>query len=113
VGRRLAFPGGVRLADHAFSRFERLVGGDPRDTQPIATVGLLEDLPLLLVHGDADELIPSKAAARLAAAAPEGSRHLLVPGAGHGTPHATDPERWEAAASDLLRSAFGAARNAA
>jgi pimeloyl-ACP methyl ester carboxylesterase len=113
VGRRLGLPGGVRLANHALSRFERIVGGDPRSTQPIATVGLLEDLPLLLVHGDADELIPPKAAARLAAAAPAGTRHLIVPGAGHGMPHAADPERWEAAADDLLRSAFGAARNAA
>lgn len=110
VGRRMGVPGGVRLAGHAFSRFPRMVGGDPRATQPIAAVGLLEDVPLLLVHGGADRLIPPAAAARLAAAAPEGSRHLVVEGAGHAEPHATDPDAWEAAAGDLLRTAFLGAR---
>jgi pimeloyl-ACP methyl ester carboxylesterase len=110
VGRRMGLPGGVRLAGHAFARFPRLVGGDPRATQPIATVGLVEDVPLLLVHGGADRLIPGKAAARLAAAAPAGTRHLVVDGAGHGESHHTDPEAWEAAAGELLRTAFHDAR---
>ncbi len=110
VGRRMGLAGGVRLAGHAFSRFERIVGGDPRATQPIATVGLLEDVPLLLVHGGADALIPPKAQARLVAAAPEGTRHLVVDGAGHGEPHGKDPDAWEAAVGELLRTAFRAAR---
>lgn len=113
VGRRMGVPGGVRLADKAFSRFRRFVGGDPRSIQPIATVGLLEDVPLLLVHGGADPLIPAKAATRLAAASPPASRHLVVDGAGHSGSHATDPAAWEAAATELLRSAFGAARETA
>jgi uncharacterized protein len=111
VGRRMALPGGVRLAGHAFSRFERTVGGDPRAIQPIATVPLIEDVPLLLVHGAADALIPPKAQARLAAAAPEGSRHLVVDGAGHSEPHAKDPDGWEAAAREVLRASFLAARD--
>jgi uncharacterized protein len=110
VGRRLGVPGGVRLASQAFSRFPRLVGGDPRATQPIAMVGLLEDLPLLLVHGGADRLIPPAAAARLAAAAPEGTHRLVVEGAGHGEAHAKDPAAWEAAVAGLLRPAFQAGR---
>jgi pimeloyl-ACP methyl ester carboxylesterase len=111
VGRRMGLPGGVRLAGHAFSRFERTVGGDPRATQPIATIGLLEDIPLLLVHGGADPLIPPKAQARLAAAAPASARHLVIEGAGHSEPHAKDPDAWEAAAAELLRAAFAAARD--
>ena len=110
VGRRLGVPGGVRLAGHAFSRFERIAGGDPRATQPIAMVGLLEALPLLLVHGGADPLIPASAQARLVAAAPAGARHLVVDGAGHREAYRTDPDAWEAAAGDLLRTAFRAAR---
>jgi pimeloyl-ACP methyl ester carboxylesterase len=110
VGRRMGLPGGVRLAGHAFSRFGGMVGGDPRATEPIATVGLLEDLPLLLVHGAADELIPVRAQARLAAAAPAGARHLVIDGARHGQPHHADPDAWEAAAGDLLRTAFRDAR---
>jgi pimeloyl-ACP methyl ester carboxylesterase len=110
VGRRLGLPGGVRLAGHAFSRFARLAGGDPRTIQPIAMIGLLEDVPLLLVHGGADALIPAMAQARLAAAAPEGTEHLVVDGAAHGEPHQKDPEAWESAAGDLLRTTFLAAR---
>jgi pimeloyl-ACP methyl ester carboxylesterase len=111
VGRRLGLRGGVRLAGHAFSRFPRIVGGDPRSTQPIATIPMLEDVPVLLVHGGADRLIPQKAASRLAAAAPDGTRHLVVAGAGHGEPHAKDPEAWEAAAADVLRTAFAGDRD--
>lgn len=110
VGRRMGVPGGVRLAGHAFSRFGRLAGGDPRSTEPIATVGLLEDVPLLLVHGGADPLIPPKAQARLVAAAPASTRHLVVEGAGHGEPHHRDPGAWDAAVADLLRGAFREAR---
>ena len=110
VGRRMGLPGGVWVAGRAFSRFARLVGGDPRATQPIASVGLLEDVPLLLVHGAADPLIPQRAAARLVAMAPEGTRHLVVAGAGHGEAHRVDAVAWEADAGDLLRSAFLGAR---
>ncbi len=110
VGRRMGVPGGVRLAGHAFSRFARMVGGDPRATQPLAAVGLLEDVPLLLVHGGADPLIPPRARARLAAAAPEGTRHLVIEGAAHGEAHRKDPDAWEAAVGELLRAAFEAAR---
>ncbi len=111
VGRRLGVPGGVRLAGHAFSRFPRIVGGDPRSTEPIAAVGLLEDVPLLLVHGGVDRLIPPKAAARLVAAAPPGTRHLVVVAADHGEAHAKDPGAWEAVAAEVLRGAFARARD--
>ena len=111
VGRRVGGPGAVRMAGHAFGRFTRIVGGDPRATQPIAVVGLLEDLPLLLIHGGADRLIPLKAARRLAAAAPAGATHLVIDGAAHGEAHATDPEAWEVAAGALLRTAFASTRD--
>ncbi|MFQ6394100.1 alpha/beta hydrolase [Nocardia sp. KC 131] len=39
--------------------------------------------PLLLMHGDQDELLPLRHAERLYAAAPEPKRLLVVPGAGH------------------------------
>ena len=92
IGRRLRVPFGKAIAERAFARLAQLAGGDPRATQPIAVVGLLEDVPLLLVHGTRDRTIPVKDARRLAAAAPPGARHLLVEGAGHGAGHATDPE---------------------
>ncbi|GJD48202.1 hypothetical protein OPKNFCMD_0918 [Methylobacterium crusticola] len=36
--------------------------------------------PILIVHGDADPVVPTKFGARLALAAPAGSRFLVVPG---------------------------------
>jgi pimeloyl-ACP methyl ester carboxylesterase len=111
VGRQLGLPGGRVLAGRAFARLGRTIGGDPRATEPIAVVGLLEDVPLLLVHGGSDRLIPLADARRLAAAAPAGTRHLVIDGAGHGAGHATDPAAWEAAVGDLLRTAFGSARD--
>jgi pimeloyl-ACP methyl ester carboxylesterase len=110
VGNRLGLPLGRRIAGRAFGRFDRLVGGDPRAIQPIAVIGLLEDMPLLLVHGEDDRTVPIADARRLAAAAPPGSRHLVIPGADHGAGHRTDPAGYEAAATGLLRAAFLAAR---
>ena len=110
VGSRLGLPFGRRIAERAFGRFERLVGGDPRTTQPIAMVGLLEDVPLLLVHGEEDGTVPIRDGRRLAAAAPPGTRHLVIAGADHGAGHATDPVAYEAAVEGLLRDAFTGAR---
>jgi uncharacterized protein len=111
VANRAGLRFGRRLAERAFARLARSVGGDPRDTQPIRAVALLEDVPLLLVHGEADTLVPVRDARRLAEAAPAGTAHLVVPGAGHGEAHATDPARYEAAVSAHLRSAFEGARS--
>ena len=58
VGSRMGLPLGRRIAGRAFGRFDRLVGDDPRTTEPIAVIGLLEDLPLLLVHGEDDPTVP-------------------------------------------------------
>ena len=110
VGNRLAMPLGRRIAGRAFGRFDRLVGGDPRTTEPLAVIGLLEDMPLLLVHGEDDRTVPIGEAMRLAAAAPSGARHLVIPGADHGAGHRTDPLAYEAAVTGLLRVAFLAAR---
>jgi len=111
VGNRLGLPFGRRIAGRAFGRFDRLVGGDPRTTEPIAVIGLLEDMPLLLVHGEDDRTVPIQEGMRLAAAAPPGVRHLVIPDADHGAGHRTDPVAYEAAATGLLREAFLAARS--
>ena len=47
-----------------------------------------------------------KDAQRLAAAAPAGSRHLVIEGADHGRGHAVDPARYEAEVTSLIRGAL-------
>ncbi|MEI7745363.1 MAG: alpha/beta hydrolase, partial [Chloroflexota bacterium] len=110
VASRMRLPFGRRIADRTFGRLARRLGADPRDTQPLAVIGLLEDVPLLLVHGEQDTTVPIGDARRLAAAAPQGTRHLVVPGAGHAGAHAADPDAYEAAVTELLRGAFGRGR---
>jgi pimeloyl-ACP methyl ester carboxylesterase len=111
VAGRLGLPFGRRIARHAFARMATHVGGDPQATEPVAVVGLLEDVPLLLVHGDRDSIVRPKDARRLLAAAPEATRHLVVAGAGHGQSHAADPAVFEPAVTAFLREAFLAARD--
>ena len=72
VASRLRLPFGRRIANHAFARMAVHVGGDPRATQPIDVVGLLEDVPLLLVHGGRDRTVPAEGRAPTVAAAPPG-----------------------------------------
>jgi pimeloyl-ACP methyl ester carboxylesterase len=87
-----------------------LAGGDPRLTQPVAVVGLLEDLPLLIVHGERDATVRPRDVRRLAAKAPGGTRAVTIAGADHGGGHAADSDAYEAAVTGLLRDAFRAAR---
>jgi len=111
VGRRMRMPFGRIVASRAFGRMARLVGGDPRSVEPRAMVGLLEDVPLLLVHGGADRTLPIRHARRLVASAPPGTRHLVIDGADHGGSHGAEPARYEATVTSLLREAFAMARS--
>jgi abhydrolase domain-containing protein 17 len=64
-------------------------------------------VPVLVVHGERDEVIPVSHGRRLFAAAPERKRHLWVEGAGHNdlVPVAGD-EYWEAIRS-FIRAVVG------
>lgn len=112
VAARLPGPRVLRplLARRAFAVMARRLGADPRDTEPLRVIGLLEDLPVLLVHGDADEVVSPAAGGRLAAAAGPGAESWIVPGAGHSLAHATAPAAYEARVGAFLRAAFAAAR---
>jgi fermentation-respiration switch protein FrsA (DUF1100 family) len=54
----------------------------PAKDDPVTALPLLR-VPLLLVHGTADEVIPFKHSEKLAAAAPAGTRFIRVDGARH------------------------------
>jgi pimeloyl-ACP methyl ester carboxylesterase len=113
VANRLPGPRPVRalLARRALSAMARRLGADPREAEPGRIIGLLEDLPVLLVSGGADRTVPPAAADRLVAAGGPGVQAWRVPGAGHGRAHATDPGGWEARVGGLLRREFEAARS--
>jgi len=113
VANRLPGPGLVRrwLARRAFTIAATRLGADPRATEPVRIVGLLEDLPLLLIHGDADATVPPAEARRLAAAAGSGAEHWMIPGAGHGLGRQVAAGAWDARVGSFLRRAFATARD--
>jgi pimeloyl-ACP methyl ester carboxylesterase len=112
VGSRIRGPWRRRIAQRLLDGIGRSLGGDPRQTEPIRIVGLLEGLPLLLISGEADETVPLVDARRLVAAAPAGTGHLIVPGAGHAQSHAVAPVDYEMRTTRHLRDAFLRARGA-
>lgn len=112
VGSRISVPGRRFVADRVLDGAARRLGGDPRETEPIRVIGLLEGTPILLIAGTGDETVSIAEANRLAAAAPAGTSRLIVEGAGHTMAHAIDPESYEAAVTSHLRSAFASAPDA-
>jgi pimeloyl-ACP methyl ester carboxylesterase len=111
VGSRMpgaGLPEGLRrrVAGRLFSSAARTLGADPRDTEPIRIIGLLEGVPLLLVAGDADLTVPIADARRLAAAAPATAEFWEVAGADHAGSHRADPAGYEARITGHLRPAF-------
>ncbi|MEO8570628.1 MAG: alpha/beta fold hydrolase [Chloroflexota bacterium] len=110
IASRIGVPGARFVAGQLLDAAARRLGGDPRDTEPGRMIGLLEGMPILLVSGDADSTVPLDDARRLAAVAPAGTTHWIVPGAEHGRAHATDPAAYESRVTDHLRGAYASAR---
>jgi pimeloyl-ACP methyl ester carboxylesterase len=116
LANRIPFPigGPLRrvLAGRMFRAASRQIGSDIRATEPGRIVGLIDPVPLLLVHGGADRTVPPTAGRRLAAAAGPAAEHWEVPGADHGQARAADPGQWDDRVSGFLRRAFLGSREA-
>lgn len=110
IAARLRGPARRQVAGAILGSAARTLGADPRETEPIRVIGLLEGVPLLLISGEADTTVPLADARRLAAAAPAGTVHWIVPGADHGQAHEVDPAGYETRLTDHLRAALIVAR---
>ena len=110
VATRVGGPAGRFVASRLFDGATRVLGADPRATEPSRVIGLLDALPLLLIHGDADATVPIADGRRLAALAGPASEHWVVPGAGHSSSHTLAGVDYERRVSDFLRLAFGRMR---
>jgi len=106
VGTRVRGPAGRFVAGRLFDGVARVLGADPRATEPSRVIGLLETVPLLLIHGEADTTVPIAEGRRLAALAGPASEHWTVPGAGHSEGHAVAGDDYERRVTDFLRLAF-------
>ena len=61
-------------------------------------------IPILILHGEDDRLVPAGMGQKIAAGNPRLCRIYTVPGAGHGLSFLTDPAGCEAAVMDFLAS---------
>jgi pimeloyl-ACP methyl ester carboxylesterase len=111
VANRLPGPFRGFLAARAFDAAARRLGADPRETEPGRVIGLVEPVPLLLIHGDADTTVPLADGRRLAAAAGPSAQHWVVEGADHSGAHARAGQDYERRVTDHLRMAFRTARD--
>jgi uncharacterized protein len=110
VGNRMRVPFRRFVAGRMFEAAGRRVGGDMRATEPIRIAGLLETVPILLIHGAADRTVPPADGRRLAAAIGPQAEHWIVPGAAHSAAHAADRAGYEARVAAFLRRMFSDAR---
>ena len=106
VGARVRGPAGRFVAARLFDGATRVLGADPRATEPSRVIGLLETVPLLLIHGESDTTVPIAEGRRLAALAGPASEHWIVPGAEHSAGHTVAGDDYERRVTDFLRLAF-------
>ncbi len=110
VANRLRGPFRRFVAGRIFDAAARRLGADPRDLEPARIIGLVEPVPVLLIHGDADRTVPLADGQRLADLAGPGAEHWIVPGADHSQAHATAGQDYERRVTDFLRVAMRTTR---
>jgi pimeloyl-ACP methyl ester carboxylesterase len=94
------------VANRMFDAIARTLGADPRETEPIRVIGLLDGVPLLLISGDRDAIVPVAEARRLVEAAPPETELWIVEGADHRGGHTVDRAGYESRTTLHLRGAF-------
>jgi pimeloyl-ACP methyl ester carboxylesterase len=112
VATRLPVPRPLQrfVAGRLFDGARDRLGADPRATGPARVIGLVEPVPLLLIHGAADDTVPVADGQHLADLAGPSAEHWVVPGAGHSGAHATAPQDYAQRVGDFLRVALARAR---
>ena len=111
VAARIGVPFPRFVAARLFDAAARELGTDMRETEPIRLIRLVDPVPLLLIHGEADDTVPIADGRRLAAAAGPNVEHWTVPGADHSASHAVAPAEYEERVTSALRAAFLRARS--
>jgi pimeloyl-ACP methyl ester carboxylesterase len=110
IAARLRGPARRFVAARLFDGAASILGSDPRDTEPARVIGIVEPVPVLLIHGVADTTVPIAQGRRLVALGGPSVQSWEVEGADHGRGHATAPQDYERRVTDFLRVALRTAR---
>lgn len=68
-------------------------------------------VPILIIHGEADGLVPQEMSRRIAEANPEKIRRYTFPGADHGLSYITDKKRYTRLVEEFCESIFQMSKN--
>lgn len=96
---KIAYPL-ARLAAMIFGGFS-LTAADASEAVKAARV------PILLIHGEADELVPFEMGKKIAGANPDKIEFHSFPGARHGLSYVEDTERYTALVNSFCKKIFG------
>ena len=86
----------IRLGARLYGRF------DPEETSPLEAVAHCR-VPLILIHGDADDFVPCEMSRRLYAACSSQKKLVEIRGAAHGLSFPVDKEGYVGALADFQR----------
>lgn len=92
------------LLDHKLSR---KAGFRMRDVSPINAVKDQADLPVMFVHGDKDDFVPTQMSVDMYNCKKGKKRLLIIPGAEHGRAYMTDRELYEREMFAFIEEALG------
>lgn len=89
----------VKLAARLFAHF---------DLEESSAVSAVQNtnIPILLIHGEADYFVPCDMSREIHAAAASHSLLITVPDAGHGLCYMVAPEKYEEAVTDFMNNIF-------
>jgi len=86
----------LRLAARLFGRF------DPDETSPLKAMSTCR-LPVIFMHGEADDFVPCEMSRQLYAACSSEKKLVTFPGAGHGLSYLADKEKYLAQLEDFCK----------
>ena len=100
VGRKMRFP---EAFTRPFGWFAARIYGrfDLHETDAVRAVKGT-NIPILIIHGEADTFVPSSMSAQVQLANPKMVRRVTFPGAGHAMSYLTDTPRYRAVVTDFL-----------
>lgn len=105
VMRRLGFP--YKLTYYMAKLSARWIGGfDVEETSAIEAVKR-SDIPILIIHGDADDFVPCSMSMDCQLAGEDHVELLLIEGAGHGMSHCVDTSSYENAVFRFFQKTQG------